>query len=171
MAIQKLFLKEMKSVLPLFGVYALAVVLLHFFTLYKSSVWDNDSIFVVSIVLPFIFAGVLTVGAGYYQLHVEWKTNSIYLLLSLPIRGWKVLSTKLAAVLVLFILTMLWIGISFSLILLRTHLTELLENGNLKEMFPSNAEKQTDDERTGTQIPTIVTTFPQENSRSPLQHT
>lgn len=119
MAFRKLFAKEFRSVLPAFGMYSAAVMLWHFFVLYKSGVWDWDAVSAAAVAGPVLFASFLAVGAGYFQLHTEWKTNSIYLLLSLPVRGWKVLTAKLAAVLSSLFLSLIWIGLSFVMILLR----------------------------------------------------
>ncbi|MDF2714065.1 MAG: hypothetical protein K0R28_990 [Paenibacillus sp.] len=119
MPFRNLLIKELKTIFPLFAVYSVLVVLSHLFILAKSSIWDNDTIFVLSAVMPFLFVSVIALGTGYYQLYSEWKTNSIYLLLSLPVRGWKVLTAKLAAVLLLLILAIAGVGASFSLLLLR----------------------------------------------------
>lgn len=119
MPFRNLLIKELKTIFPLFAVYSVLVVLSHLFILAKSSIWDNDTIFVLSAVMPFLFVSVIALGTGYYQLYSEWKTNSIYLLLSLPVRGWKVLTAKLAAVLLLLILAIVGVGASFALLLLR----------------------------------------------------
>ncbi|MBD2870331.1 hypothetical protein [Paenibacillus arenilitoris] len=137
MGFRKLFAKELRSVLPLAVVFAVAIVLLHFFVLYKSPVWDDDFIMVMSLFLPFLLTAVLAVGAGYYQLHIEWKTNSIYLLLALPIRGWKVMTAKLAAVLTMFVCSVLWIAISFALILLRSKWDEVSAAEDMTELVPA----------------------------------
>ncbi|MCA0756298.1 hypothetical protein KP806_14685 [Paenibacillus sp. N4] len=136
MGFRNLFGKEIRSMLPLYGVFAVVMVALDFFILYKSKTWANDVEMVLSLMIPFIFAGVLAVGTGYYQLQSEWKTNSIYLLLSLPIRGWKVLTAKLAAVLCLFLGTLLWIAACFSVILLRSKWGELMEAAEPSQWLP-----------------------------------
>lgn len=137
MTLGNLFRKEFKSILPLYGVYAVLVGLCHLLLLYKRASLDNDSIFVISLVIPVVFLGLISVGIGYYQLQVEWKTNSIYLLLSLPVRGWMILTTKLAAVLSLITLSLLWIGISFIVILFRAKWGDLIGSIDMKELFPS----------------------------------
>lgn len=137
MGLRNLFVKELRSVFPLYGIFAAAVVLLDFFILYKRASLDNEIIFALSLFLPFLLASTIAIGTGYNQLHVEWKTNSIYLLLSLPIRGWKVLAVKLAAVLSLLIVTLLWIVISFALILLRVNWGELFEIGDFLAALPT----------------------------------
>jgi hypothetical protein len=119
MAFRRLFNKEARSLLPIYAVFLIAVVLLHLFILYKSRTWDDDAFVVLSAVLPGLFAGAIAVGAGYYQLHSEWKTNSIYLLMSLPVRGWRVLLAKLTANMVLLMGTIAGMVASFVLILLR----------------------------------------------------
>jgi hypothetical protein len=137
MTLGNLFRKEFKSILPLYGVYAMLVGLCHLLLLYKRASLDNDSILVISLVIPIVFLGLISVGIGYYQLQVEWKTNSIYLLLSLPIRGWMILTSKMAAVLSLITLSLLWIGISFSVVLLRVQWGELIGSIDVKEVFPT----------------------------------
>ncbi|TLS48448.1 hypothetical protein FE782_30385 [Paenibacillus antri] len=94
-------------------------------------------IFVLSLVVPFLTVSAMAIGTGYYQLHTEWKTNSIYLLLSLPIRGWKVVTAKLAAVLSLLLLTILCIGVSFALILLRLKWGEISVSEEWPEVVPA----------------------------------
>ncbi|SFT23801.1 hypothetical protein [Paenibacillus sp. BC26] len=118
MAFRNLFRKELKSVWPLYGVFSAAVLLMDFFLLFKRNQWDPSILTMLSLLLPYIFIATITIGVGYYQLHAEWRSNSIYLLLSLPVRGWKVLAAKLAAMITLLIGVMLWIGASFSLTLL-----------------------------------------------------
>jgi hypothetical protein len=136
MALRNLFIKEWRSILPVYSVFAVAIVMLHLFLLYKKDTLHEDTIFVLSLVLPFILLSLLTIGTGYYQLHVEWKTNSIYLLLSLPLRGWKVLSVKLAALLSLLLLTLLWGVTSFALILLRVKWDQITASEEWTEMLP-----------------------------------
>jgi hypothetical protein len=130
-------MKELKSIFPLYGVFSVAIVFLHFFVLYKSTVWDNDIILVVSLFIPTIFVAVLAIGTGYYQLQMEWRTNSIYLLLSLPVRGWKLLMAKLVAVISVLVMTCIWIGVSFVLILLRVKWDEWRANEDLPALMPT----------------------------------
>lgn len=137
MGLRNLFVKELRSIFPLYVIFAAVVVLLDFFILYKRASLDNDVVFAITLFLPFFLASAIAIGMGYHQLHVEWKTNSIYLLLSLPIRGWKVLTVKLAAVLSLLIATLLWIVISFALILLRVNWGELFGSGDFPALLPS----------------------------------
>jgi hypothetical protein len=137
MGFRKLYLKEVKSILPLFGVFLVAVVLLHFFILYKRESLDMDLIFALSLVTPFILAAIVAIGTGYYQLHVEWKTNSIYLLLALPIRGWKVLTAKLAAVFSLLVLVSIGIAVSFIVILLRVKWSEFMSTDDFSLVLPT----------------------------------
>lgn len=137
MAFRRLFAKEFRSIVPLFGFFYLAVVLLHAFLFYKRNSWDNEVIFVLSLVIPFVVSGLIAVGTGYNQLHAEWKTNSIYLLLSLPVQGWKVLTAKLAAVLSLLVLTVVGIGLSFSVILLRVKWNVIMGDNDFWEIFPT----------------------------------
>lgn len=136
MGFRNLFGKEIRSLVPMYGVFAVVMAVLDFFILYKSKYWEDDVVFMLSLIFPFIFAGAVAVGTGYYQLHTEWRTNSIYLLLSLPIRGWKVLAAKITAVLCLFIATLLWIAVCFSVILLGTTWNELFEGAELSELLP-----------------------------------
>lgn len=137
MAFRKLLRKEIRSIFPLYGVVALAIVLLHAFAWYKSSAIQSDGILVVTVLLPFFFAAVITLGAAYYQLHTEWRTNSIYLLLTFPIRGWKVLTAKMTALLVLLILLMIWICGSFAIFILKTHWQEWNAAEGIQEMVPT----------------------------------
>ncbi|MDF2815181.1 MAG: hypothetical protein K0Q81_1381 [Paenibacillus sp.] len=137
MVFRNLLIKELKSILPVYGVFAVLVVLTHLIVLYKSPVLEDDGMFVLSVFLPYLFAAVIAIGTGYYQLHTEWKTNSIYLLLSLPVRGWKVITAKLAAVLLLLTVTLIWIGASFVLILLRVLWDGFIELENLPTILPA----------------------------------
>lgn len=131
MPFRNLFRKEWNSIFPLFGAYSALVVLLHLILLFKRSGMDKDVMFILAVFLPFLFISAIAIGIGYYQLHTEWRTNSIYLLLSLPVRGWKVLTAKLAAVIALLLLQLVWIGASFALILLRVQWDEFSGNGEL----------------------------------------
>jgi hypothetical protein len=137
MAFRRLFNKEARSLFPLYAVFLAAVILLHFFILYKSSKWDNDAFVVLSIVFPGLFAAFIAAGAGYYQLQSEWKTNSIYLLMSLPVRGWRILLAKLAANMVLLIGTTVGMVASFVLILLRDKWTEWRAAGDIPPALPT----------------------------------
>lgn len=124
MGFRNIWVKELRANGPLYGVYAIAVLLVHVLLLYKRESLHGDALFVLSLLLPFLSVSAMAVGTGYYQLHTEWRTNSIYLLLSLPIRGWKVLTAKLAAVITLLFFSLLWTAASFSAFLLRLILAE-----------------------------------------------
>ncbi|MFD0674630.1 hypothetical protein [Cohnella sp. GCM10027633] len=137
MAFRKLFLKELRGALPLYAVFCGAVLLLHLFLLYKNDDWDQAYISSFSLLLPYIFAGTMAVGLGYYQLHAEWRTNTVYLLLSLPVRGWKVLAAKLSATIALLAATSLWIAASYAATLLPTNWREMNMNDQVTESFPS----------------------------------
>ncbi|KRE97704.1 hypothetical protein ASG89_29300 [Paenibacillus sp. Soil766] len=137
MALWNLFRKEIKSIFPLFGFFAVAVVALHLIVLYKSAELQMDATMVLTLIVPYLFLVALAIGTGYYQLHVEWRTNSIYLLLSLPIRGWKVLAAKLAAVLSLLIATSIGIGASFTILVLRVMWEEVSTSEDWSELGPS----------------------------------
>lgn len=137
MALWNLFKKEIKSIFPLYGFFAVAIVAVHLILLYKNAAVEFDSAAALSIFIPYLFLAILAIGTGYYQLHVEWRTNSIYLLLSLPIRGWKVLTAKLAAVLSLLIATSIWIGASFAILLLRVMWDEVSTSEDWSEIGPS----------------------------------
>ncbi len=136
MAFRQLAGKELKSIFPLYGVFAVAVVVVHLFIWYKRAALEQDVLFVLSLVLPAFLAAATTIGAAYYQLHTEWRTNSVYVLLSLPVRGWKVLAAKQAAVFSLLLLTLVWIAGSYTLILLPVNLAVLQENISLSEALP-----------------------------------
>ncbi|ANE46605.1 hypothetical protein SY83_10345 [Paenibacillus swuensis] len=136
MAFQNLFKKEARSILPVYGGYALVVVFVHILILYRSHAMEYDAIWIAGVLLPLIFIALITIGIGYYQLHVEWRTNSIYLLLSLPVRGWKVLLAKLAAALAMLLATVFGVGISYVVILLRITWNDLTANGPILETTP-----------------------------------
>ncbi len=137
MRFRQLFIKEFKSIVPLYMIISMLVVLWHLFILYKSHVWNNDVIFITSLLLPLLLLAAAVMGTCYYQLHTEWKSNTIFLLLSLPIRGWKVLTAKLAAVISLLLITCLCIVASFSIILLRTQLDDLKDNVDVADVLPT----------------------------------
>lgn len=117
MGFRRLFLKEVRSFLPVYGIFAVAVAVLHLFIMLRGLGWQDGTILGLSLLLPFLFLSAIAVGTGFYQLFAEWRTNSIYLLLSLPLRGWKVMTAKLSAVLALLYLTLLANGISFAVFL------------------------------------------------------
>lgn len=136
MGFRNIWVKELKSMYPLYGVYGIAVLLLHLVILYKRESLQEDTIIALSLVMPFLLVTAFSLGAGYFQLHTEWRTNTIYLLLSFPIRGWKILTAKLAAVLYCLLLALLWTGISFSLILLTVKWRELTVKEELLNVMP-----------------------------------
>ncbi len=137
MAFRKLFLKEVRASLPLYVVFCAAVLLLHLLFLYKKDDWDQNLIPAFTLLLPYLFAGALAVGMGYYQLHSEWRSNSVYLLLSLPVRGWKVLAAKLSASLALLVATSAWIAGSFAATLLPSQWRELNADDQAVDAFPT----------------------------------
>ncbi|MGG1516958.1 hypothetical protein ABE504_16235 [Paenibacillus oryzisoli] len=137
MAAWNLFRKEVKSILPLYGIFAVAVLLMHLIVLFKSAVIDMDVTMVLALMMPYLFLAAIALGTGYYQLYTEWKSNSIYLLLSLPIRGWKVLTVKLAAVMTLLILSCVWIAASYAILLLRTQWGELTVSEDWSSIMPN----------------------------------
>ncbi|SEM72403.1 hypothetical protein [Paenibacillus sp. OV219] len=136
MAFRKLFVKEWRSALPLYGVFSALVLALQLLVLYKSSGWDDADIWLLSFFLPIIGAGLITIGTSYYQLHMEWRTNSVYLLLSLPVRGWKVLTAKAAAVISLQLLSCLWIAVSFTLVIGLANWNDWVLGSDLEAHYP-----------------------------------
>ncbi|MDF2722476.1 MAG: hypothetical protein K0Q59_2151 [Paenibacillus sp.] len=120
MPFRNLLVKEVKGIFPLFAVFALLVVVIDLLVMAKSIYVKKETIVIITTLTPFLFISFIALGVGYYQLFTEWRTNSIYLLLSLPMRGWKLLTAKLVALLGLLLLTLLWIALSFCLIILRT---------------------------------------------------
>lgn len=137
MAFRRLFLKEFKSAMPIYVFFSAAVLVLHLFALYKSDDWEDGAIQGISVILPYSLACVLAVGTVYYQLRSEWKANTVYLLLSLPVRGWKVMTAKLAAAIGWLILACMWIAVSFSLLLLLTNWSRWQASETLPEAWPS----------------------------------
>ncbi|OAS14857.1 hypothetical protein [Paenibacillus oryzisoli] len=137
MAVWNLFRKEVRSIFPLYGVFAMAVLLMHLFILIKSTVIDMDVTMVLALILPYLFLAAIALGTGYYQLYTEWKSNSIYLLLSLPMRGWKVLTVKLAAVIALLIVSSVWIAASYGILLLRSQWEELSKSQDWSSIMPN----------------------------------
>ncbi|MFC4775500.1 hypothetical protein ACFO9Q_01705 [Paenibacillus sp. GCM10023252] len=137
MGFRNIWKKEMRSLAPLYGVYCALVLLLHLILLYKKVYLDTEIMMVGALFLPFLFVSAMAIGTGYYQLHTEWRTNSIYLLLSLPIRGWKVLTAKILAVYALLLISSLWIAVSFGLILLRASWQEVRVSEAMPPLFPS----------------------------------
>lgn len=137
MGFRKLYLKECRSILPLYSVMAVLILIWHFFVWYKSTSWNTEVVMVTSLALPWILLTTISIGLSYYQLHTEWKSNAIYFLMSLPIRGWKVICAKLAASYSLMITALLWTGCSFALILLRTRLDELKSQSMLSDALPT----------------------------------
>ncbi|HZG58402.1 hypothetical protein [Paenibacillus sp.] len=138
MTFRNLFRKEFRSLFPLFAVFSAAVFLLHLVMLYKQNVMkDDDYVLVIGLVIPFVVVSVLSIGSGYYQLLGEWRTNTIYLLLSLPVRGWKIVVAKLAASLTLLFGALLWLGGSFAFLILRAKWPELMQSDELRQELPA----------------------------------
>ncbi|MCD1258005.1 ABC transporter permease subunit [Paenibacillus athensensis] len=130
MAFRNLFRKEIKSVLPVYGIYALAVMLLHMVVGYKQSSMDEDTVMVVSVLLPYLIVSLIAIGSAFYQLYFEWRTNSVYLLLSLPVRGWKVLAAKLTASLAMLLAAIAWTSLCLVLLLMQSNWLKLAANGD-----------------------------------------
>lgn len=95
----KLVWKELKGSRLTVVVFIVLVVLWYVFLLTRVGVWPQSSITGMA-TLPFLLLPLWVIGSMLYMFHMEWSTNSIYLLLSLPVRGWKVLAAKLTAALV-----------------------------------------------------------------------
>lgn len=94
----RLFVKESRSLLPAVAILAALVLIWHVFLLSRLYVWTADLVLSLGLMPAFVLP-VWTLGMMVYSLHTEWSTNSIYQLLVLPLRGWKVAGAKLAAVL------------------------------------------------------------------------
>ncbi|WP_438445031.1 hypothetical protein [Gorillibacterium sp. sgz5001074] len=136
MGFRNLWMKELRGVLPIYAVYAVAVVILNAIIFYKIDIMQDDTIFVLSLLLPFMLVSALTVGLAYYQLHIEWKTNTVYLLFSLPMRGWKILTAKLSALLLFLIAALLWTGVCFSPLLFKVDWVHIRFDEEFREMLP-----------------------------------
>jgi len=98
MTFGKLVLKEIKGSRLTAVIFAVLVVLWHFFLLTRTAVWGAEVIPLAA--MPFFLPPLWVFGTMLYMLHTEWNTHSIYLLLSLPVRGWYILGAKLVAALV-----------------------------------------------------------------------
>ncbi|HEX7713464.1 MAG TPA: ABC transporter permease subunit [Bacillota bacterium] len=95
----KIFEKEIKS---LFVPAVFVIGLIGCWDLFLGTrirVWPGQFIGILAF-LPGMIPAIWLLAMGFQSLHAEWNSNSIYLLLSLPVRGWKVTGAKLVADLV-----------------------------------------------------------------------
>ena len=108
----KLTWKELNGIRMITMMFAVLVVLWQLFLLTRVGVWPQDNLPLLA-AAPFFLIPVGVIIGMLYMFHMEWSTNTIYLLLSLPVRGWKVLMSKLLAALGIFVTLNLVTTISF----------------------------------------------------------
>lgn len=118
MSFIKLVYKEIKGSRLVSMLFIALVVLWHIILLTRMEVWGEE--IVLGLVwMPAFVLPLWVLGNMFQILHTEWSTNSIYLLLSLPQRGWKILGAKWIAnvidFLILGILSLLSILLFFGI--------------------------------------------------------
>ncbi|MGM0411436.1 MAG: ABC transporter permease [Bacillota bacterium] len=90
-----LYKKELRSIFFFLLVSILVILGWELFLFYKSSVWPRELILGLSF-LPTSFFPLIMLWQGYQSFRHEWKDNTIYMLMSLPRKGWQITLAKLA---------------------------------------------------------------------------
>lgn len=123
-----LYGKEMRELRPeIIIVVAMAVLIC--LTMYAKSGTDARDLFIVPIFLLMGLAGFLPFVASFKLLGREWSTNTIYLIMSLPVSGGMILGTKLAALISQYLLGTL-VVIAAALFWVHPHLPEIISSLN-----------------------------------------
>jgi hypothetical protein len=96
--LKKLIFKEIKGFMlfPV-GLIFILIALWDFFLRLHIGVWQNQDILglaTLQLAIPFIWS----IAMAFYTLYSEWNTNTVYLLLSLPIKGITLIGAKLTAI-------------------------------------------------------------------------
>jgi len=116
----------------LLGFYALWTVWL----LSRAGVWEPEAVIALYIA-P--LSGILPLWALWTSVQLyrqEWRENTSYLMLSLPVRAWKITSAKLAALLTGVLALCLLSGAGLWLLMVRTGLLAELFGRNLFALVP-----------------------------------
>ncbi|HEX3044237.1 MAG TPA: hypothetical protein VHY08_05745, partial [Bacillota bacterium] len=130
---KKLWIKELKGVILLPTLVAMALTIaFHIYLRTRSGVWPSQAILALGglpMILPLIWPLIM----GMLTFHFEWNTNSIYLLLSLPVKGHTVIAAKSTALLTGIVGLILTTLGSYALLL--APLGNLLQYWNWSDFF------------------------------------
>jgi hypothetical protein len=106
-----LFKKEIKSMLFTILVSVLLVSAWEIYLITRMDVWPLGLTFGLGFI-PFAIFPLIMLVMGYQSFRQEWKNNTIYLLKSLPRKGYEIVSAKLASSsLVYIVLTLYTFGL------------------------------------------------------------
>lgn len=93
----KLIVKELKGyVLIPAGIIGTMILAWNLFLYFHIGSWQDNEILGLG-VLPAVILLIWAVVMAFYTLYSEWNTNTVYLLLSLPVKGFTILGSKIIA--------------------------------------------------------------------------
>ncbi len=97
----KLLSKDLEaSRLPVFFLASITLALMAFLRLrIAQGAWDPE-VFVLGVIAPMTFFPLWLIWRSFQTLRVEWREDTVYTLLVLPVPGWQVMLAKLASLLV-----------------------------------------------------------------------
>ncbi|XEC95079.1 hypothetical protein AB6A23_00340 [Paenibacillus tarimensis] len=98
MSYLKLYIKELRFVIPSVALFIVMMLALQAWVHTNSTQWDTLGILIPAVCLPLLWLLLWVMIIAYLILYTEWKHKSIYMVMSLPLRGWKLISAKLSAV-------------------------------------------------------------------------
>ncbi len=110
----KLVMKEIKGSRWTMLLFLILTVFWHLFLLAKTGKWHEETYLTLGLI-PYFVLPLWVLGNMLHMIHSEWNSNTIYLLLSLPIRGWAVTGSKIVASVIELVILGLLAGISFML--------------------------------------------------------
>ena len=95
----RLLRKDLQASLLPMGFLSGITLILMFFTRFKISTggWPIEAAF-ASIVMPLVFLPLWLLWQSFQTLRTEWREDTVYTLLVLPVPGWQVMLAKLLAI-------------------------------------------------------------------------
>ncbi|MEI5906945.1 hypothetical protein WAK64_07725 [Bacillus spongiae] len=117
--------KELRFVFPTTLIFSILMIIDHVFVSSKMGSWDLLGQMIGAFVIPLLLIPVWSTYLMYSILSNEWKQKSIYMLMSFPVRGWTILSIKIAAIFSAMGFVLL-VGIASGYIFFHEQLTSLL---------------------------------------------
>ena len=93
-----LYKKELVSARVFLLIFTGAILLWQLFLVSKRNIWPSEALVALSW-LPLAVLPLWVMWNAFNSFRHEWNGNTIYLLLSLPLQGWKISLAKLLAVL------------------------------------------------------------------------
>ncbi len=134
MNVYSLARKEIRSSLPSALVFLVVIFGCQIYVHGKQDNWDALGVLLPAVIVPMLLLPIWAMIVMYRLFSMEWRSNAIYLLLPLPIRGWQFITAKLVGMLSGWLLVVVAGGIS-ALFLVRETIDRITASINSLSMI------------------------------------